>query len=255
MLAEQILVLRVSSVRSGWENGTCAFVPRLAPSAALTCLLISCGCSQARAETTWSARCTCHTHAICSPAAAPCRPLSTAAIDITVVTSCHQVNTAVVGITPEVDEFDQYTPFNKPASIRDVLRALPDDDRSSPCAEPPALVAQSQAPLTCSPSPSPPHKQLLGPSRPRLHRHASVYSRWQVLNHVCSQPAPSSLHICCCMILTRLRNCSPLFQRPRRKRARRSSAAAQRLRHRQARATSCAAIVSPLSPHTISICC
>ena len=44
----------------------------------------------------------------------------------------YQINTAIVGITPEVQEFNNYTPFNKPSSILNLLRALPADDSSSP---------------------------------------------------------------------------------------------------------------------------
>ncbi len=51
-----------------------------------------------------------------------------------------QVSTAVVGITPEVDEFNHYTPFNKPASIAKFLRTFTDTSQSSPCDNSPAFT-------------------------------------------------------------------------------------------------------------------
>ncbi len=61
----------------------------------------------------------------------------------------NQINTAIVGTTPEVQEFNGYTPFNKPASIVKLLHALPADERSSPYAAA-SLRTQTSPPQSLS---------------------------------------------------------------------------------------------------------
>jgi hypothetical protein len=57
-----------------------------------------------------------------------------------------QINTAVVGTTPEVDDFNHYTPLNKPASILNFFQSFNDDGLSSPCVAPLRVFFTIQSP-------------------------------------------------------------------------------------------------------------